>query len=106
MFFQIIDIMDVLNNIVTSLEELIYSLENDGFYKEKQIEFSKSIEMAWEEYSKGKIDTKIAALPKVMYIYATQELPKEIENQDLSKVLRDLKQFKNTMKHVVEPSYK
>ena len=41
-----------------------------------------------------------------MYIYATQELPKEIENEDLSKVLRDLKQFKTTMKYVVEPSYK
>jgi len=98
--------MDVLNNIVTSLEGLISAIENDGPYKEKQIEFTKSIEMAWEAYSEGKIDTKIAALPKVMYIYATQELPKEIENQDLCKVLKDLKQFKNTMKHVVEPSYK
>ena len=98
--------MDVLNNIVTSLDDLISAIENDGSCKEKQVEFTKSIEMAWGAYSKGKIDTKIAALPKVMYIYATQELPKEIENQDLSKVLRDLKQFKNTMKHAVEPSYK
>ncbi|HII94581.1 MAG TPA: hypothetical protein HA367_02420 [Candidatus Methanofastidiosum sp.] len=98
--------MDVLNNIVTSLDDLISAIENDGSCKEKQVGFTKSIEMAWEAYSKGKIDTKIAALPKVMYIYATQELPKEIENQDLSKVLRDLKQFKNTMKHAVEPSYK
>lgn len=98
--------MDVLKNIVTSLEGLISTIENGGPCKEKQVEFTKSIEMAWEAYSKGKIDTKIAALPKVMYIYATQELPKEIENDDLSKVLQDLKQFKNTMKHVVEPSYK
>jgi len=98
--------MDVLNNIVTSLNGLISAIENNDSYKEKQIEFTKSIEMAWEAYSKGKIDTKIAALPKVMYIYATQELPKEIEKEDLSKVLRDLKQFKNTMRYVVEPSYK
>lgn len=98
--------MDVLTNIVTSLDGLISAIENDDSYKEKQVEFTKSIQMAWEAYSKGKIDTKIAALPKVMYIYATQELPKEIENEDLSKILRDLKQFKNTMKHVVEPSYK
>jgi len=98
--------MDVLNNIVTSLNGLISAIENNDSYREKQIEFTKSIEMAWEAYSKGKIDTKIAALPKVMYIYATQELPKEIEKEDLSKVLRDLKQFKNTMRYVVEPSYK
>lgn len=98
--------MDVLNNIVTSLDGLISAIENNGSYKEKQVAFTKSIEMAWEVYSKGEIDTKIAALPKVMYIYATQELPKEIEKEDLSKVLRDLKQFKNTMKYVVEPSYK
>jgi len=98
--------MDVLNNIVTSLNGLISAIENNDSYKEKQIEFTKSIEMAWEAYSKGKIDTKIAALPKVMYIYATQELPKEIEKEDHSKVLRDLKQFKNTMRYVVEPSYK
>ena len=98
--------MDVLNNIVTSLDGLISAIENNDSYKEKQIGFTKSIEMAWEAYSKGEIDTKIAALPKVMYIYATQELPKEIEKEDLSKVLRDLKQFKTTMKYVVEPSYK
>ena len=98
--------MDVLNNIITSLEGLISAIEENGPYKERQIEFTKSIEMAWEVYSQGKIDTKIAALPKVMYLYATEELPKEIEKDDLSKVLRDLKQFKNTMKYVVEPSYK
>ncbi|NPV51523.1 MAG: hypothetical protein HPY60_10065 [Candidatus Methanofastidiosum sp.] len=98
--------MDVLKNIVTSLEDLISAIEQNGPYKERQIEFTKSIEEAWKVYSQGKIDTKIAALPKVMYIYATEELPKEIEKGDLSKVIRDLKQFKNTMKYVIEPSYK
>jgi hypothetical protein len=41
----------------------------------------------------------------VMYIYATKELPEEISNGNLKKVLVDLKQFKTTMNYVVEPSY-
>ena len=40
-----------------------------------------------------------------MYIYATKELPDEISSGNLKKVLVDLKQFKNTMNYVVEPSY-
>lgn len=56
-------------------------------------------------YSKGEIDTKVKALPRVMYIYATKELPEEISNGNLKKVLVDLKQFKTTMNYVVEPSY-
>ncbi|NMC76899.1 MAG: hypothetical protein GYA60_06355 [Candidatus Methanofastidiosa archaeon] len=98
--------MGPLENIVRTIEELILTIENNGNYKEKQIEFTNAIENAWEVYSKGKIDTKVNALPRVMYIYATQELPKEIDNGNLKKVLTDLKQFKNTMKYVVEPSYR
>jgi hypothetical protein len=60
--------MNMLNNIVTSLEGLIVAIEENGPYKEKQIEFTKSIEMAWKVYNQGKINTKIAALPKVMYL--------------------------------------
>ena len=40
--------MDVLNNIVTSLDGLISAIENNDSYKEKQIAFTKSIAMAWE----------------------------------------------------------
>jgi hypothetical protein len=98
--------MGPLENIINTLEELIMSIENNGNYKEKQIAFTKAIEKAWEVYSEGKIETKVNAMPKVMYIYATKELPEEIEKGNLSKILLELKQFKNTMKHVVEPSYK
>ena len=97
--------MDPLKNIINTLEELILAIETDGNYNEKQIAFSTAIERAWESYSKGEIDTKVKALPRVMYIYATKELPDEISSGNLIKVLVDLKQFKNTMNYVVEPSY-
>lgn len=99
------DIMDPLKNIINTLEELILAIETGGNYNEKQIAFSTAIERAWESYSKGEIDTKVKALPRVMYIYATKELPEEISNGNLKKVLVDLKQFKTTMNYVVEPSY-
>ncbi len=70
-----------------------------------QQQFSKAVEFAMSEYKAGRIKVSLEALPEVMYIFATKDLPKLCAGDEVSikRAYSQLKLFLNTMEQILKP---
>lgn len=70
-----------------------------------QQQFSEAVKLAMEEYRAGRIKVRLEALPEVMYIFATKELPRLCAGDEASikKAYSQLRLFLNTMEHILKP---
>ncbi|MHA1883203.1 MAG: hypothetical protein ACTSUO_09175 [Candidatus Thorarchaeota archaeon] len=70
-------------------------------------QFISTIEDAMDAYKAGKIKVDMDTLPKIMYMFATEELPTlcNCESVDLENIRRQLKLFLVTMQQLVKPEY-
>jgi len=78
--------------------------EKEEAIREAQRRFSEAVEAAWQMYQQGRIEVEVRGLPRVMYLWAMEDLPRQIEDRsNWPQIIRELEQFLRTMDHVVEP---
>lgn len=86
------------NQLVISLEE-----KNVETVRENQELFSRFMEQMWAAYQQGEIEFHVRgqALPRMMYLFATEELPQSITNpEQWPKLARELRNFMR-MAHIM-----
>lgn len=97
-----------IDDILTTCKQLICAIEDGkrcADLTDVQEQFSAAVELAMSEYNAGRIKVQLAALPKVMYIFATKELPKLCtgNEESVKKAYSQLKLFLTTMERILKP---
>jgi len=90
------------------LLSLLNSIENRESMEiliQNQRNFTRAVEIAMGAFQQGKIKVDVSqALPKVMYGWAVNELPIEINNSEkLSSIKNQLILFQNTIENILRP---
>jgi len=98
----------ILEKMRNALERLQQALEEgDGQrIRHAQQEVSQAFRLAWEKYQQGDIRTQIRgqALPRTMYLFATEELPAAVDDPARWPALRhELGNFRRLMDLVIAP---
>ena len=72
--------------------------------RETQERFSLSVERAMQAFRAGHIQVDLRALPEVMYHWAVNELPVQVQNNsNFPKILQQLELFKNIINNLLHP---
>jgi len=98
----------VLEQMRKALERLQQALEEGDSQKIRQVqeEVSRAFRLAWEKYQQGDIRTQIRgqALPRTMYLFATEELPAAVDDPARWPALRrELGNLRRLMDLVIVP---
>ena len=104
--YRIIGKYRMIDRMLYWAKQLISSLElNQKDRIESCLnEFVSSTIEAWNKFEDGKIGVNIKQLPKPMYLFVTQDLPKEINNLEVrDKLIKKLKLFVNTVEVTLNP---
>ena len=66
--------------------------------------FTTAVENAWKKFSEGKISVDFPTLPKIMYLFAVEELPLIISDEKLhDRIIKEIRLFRNTMDELIRP---
>ncbi len=98
--------MSATEKLLQEARILLEALEqgDNGRVEDALHRFQEAIEAAWNLYQQGRINTAVRGLPKVMYMWAMEELPQMVqEPSKWPEVRRQLAQFINAVQLVVEP---
>ncbi|HEY75670.1 MAG TPA: hypothetical protein G4O00_05750 [Thermoflexia bacterium] len=101
--------MAVLEEMEREARELLKALERGDreAVGVAQRRFSQIITEAWDRYQRGEIEVAVRGLPRVMYQWAMEELPRQVEDPARwPEVRRELARFLRTVQWVVEPEEK
>ena len=98
----------ILEQMQNALERLQQALEEGDGQKIRQVqeEISRAFRLAWEKYQQGGIRTQIRgqALPRTMYLFATEELPTAVDDPARWPALKhELGNFRRLMDLVIVP---
>ncbi len=98
--------MAVLEEMEREARELLEALEqgNRETVEAAQRRFSRAVAEAWDRYQQGAITVTVRGLPRVMYQWAVEELPRQVQDPARwPEAQRDLARFLRTVEWVVEP---
>ena len=100
--------MSALDQMEEKLLSLLNSIDNGESMEilvQNQRNFTKAVEIAMAAFQQGTIKVDVSqALPKVMYGWAVNELPTEINNTEkLSNIKNQLILFHNTIENILRP---
>ena len=98
--------MAVLERMEKEAKALLEALERGdrAAVDAAQRRFSQTVAEAWDRYQQGGIAVAVQGLPRVMYQWAVEELPQQVQDPaQWPKVRRELARFLRTMRWVVEP---
>ena len=101
--------MAVLERMEKEAKALIEALDrgDHAAVAAAQCRFSDVVATAWEQYQQGRITVSVRGLPRVMYQWAVEELPQQVQDPARwPKVRRELMGFLRTVQLVVEPEEK
>ena len=85
-------------------QALISALENNQTPTTCLDEFISSVRDAWIKFEQGQITVAINQLPRPMYMFVIEELPKVINDpSQKEKIIKELKLFLNTIDLIIQP---
>ncbi len=69
-----------------------------------QQRFAQAVEESWRRYQEGKVVVAVRGLPRVMYQWVMEELPRQVQDPARwPEARRELARFLRTVQWVVEP---
>ena len=99
--------MTIIEEMLDQIDILFKELSNRSSIKDCipiQEKFTEIVEYAMNAFKQGKISVDVKALPLPMYFWATEELPQKIQAQEnLKEIQIQLKLFKNSILHILNP---
>lgn len=98
--------MAAIEKMLREAQDLLEAVEegDSGKIEVALCRLQEAVQAAWELYQQGRINTAVRGLPRVMYQWATEELPRKVhEPSSWPEIRRELVQFINSIKLVVEP---
>ena len=96
--------MEKMDELIHELIDTINKKLNHKKIIEIQQKFTQIINDAMNAYKKGEITVNVKSLPLVMYEWAANELPIEIQNHNnFKKIKNQLVLFHNTIEHILNP---
>lgn len=101
--------MAVLEMMEAAAKALLQALDqgDHAAVAAAQRRFSDAVAAAWERYQQGQIAVSVKGLPRVMYQWAVEELPHQVQDPARwPKIRRELAQFLRTVEWVIEPEEK
>jgi len=85
-------------------QALISALENNQTHTACLNELISSVRDAWIKFEQGQIKVEINQLPRPMYMFVIEELPKVINDpSQKEKIIKELKLFLNTIDLILQP---
>lgn len=96
----------VIHNLQDAANALRQALdrEDPDAIQAAQINFSRSVRLAWERYQQGDVTVSVRGLPLVMYQWAVEELPEQIHDPAAwLRVHHEVGRFLRIMDLVIQP---